>query len=207
MSLKALGFWASHPEVMDLVAEEDAQLHEELESIRSDQQFTSIIYEIVELAEQEVMQLEDRFLAAIDEQAKASSLERSGCRNRWNVWGRAARFAPRDGRLARNTRRILELGWTWQTIGNQLHLEPWVWMRGGRAQERRLHEVVRNGSTTPTMAVELQNYSSGAVRLGTINVSSLVSEGFSIDASDLVGRFAAHYDWLSWGSAKKLFGI
>lgn len=214
-SLIALGFYATHPEIMDLLSPaesfevgfdeycEEAGVPEELKDAVNNH--IDILNEWSKRLEHELGALEADLMEELKKRADAGAARVQSFRKPY--WGGHIWLTKEQ--LAKTAK--VQLGWRWKTRENKLYLEPWLWSEGRRRAESPLADVIKRWSSSTFDAVaagELSDeWSSGVVRLASIEVTSLVGEGFALSKDSIKESFSNCFSWVTEKALAQVFEI
>lgn len=209
----ALGFYASHPVIMDELYEvedldtgfdeyaRENQLPMELcDFVKPNVEFLNALFQRVEV---ELRELEEGLRASL--RARVESCAQL-MPTRVSDWSGKISLAPL---AVVPTQKCIELGWDWATAQDALWIDTWIWMRGGRQAERVLINSVREfgGPTKNVQGAKDhdRSWSSGMVRLGRIDVTALVGPDFALDLDQLKKEVLNSFSWIDERSLGELF--
>jgi hypothetical protein len=207
----ALGFYAKHPLIMDELGD-----LEDFDDLKDAEGLPVALIELVSAHANLLTKLFNQVDAELDpfeEQLNADlqALIARGAKilpSRPSQWEGKVKAAPRRGRA---TQAPLEFGWSWHTEGNEIFFDPWVWMKGGRAAERRLAALLSQIAPqlrermTPASELEEGAWYPGAIRLGRINVGERVDEEFGLDLDALHKDALEFFRWADESHLRQLF--
>ena len=210
----ALGFYASHPVIMDEIYEvddletdfEDYAIKEGLPGeltvlVKANADFlTSVFAQAENEQEQLTGAIRETLRAIVEPHSKILS-------TRTSAWEGKIALSP----LSSTTpNRYFELGWYWDTEEDSAKIVTWVWLRGGRQVESILIDAIRKslGSTNnvqPAKDLERGVWNSGTVRLDVIDVTAAVEPDFRLDLDLLKTEVLKSFAWIDELSLGDLF--
>lgn len=206
----AFGFYAKHPLIMDeLYNLDDLDKAKDLEGLPA--QLVQIVDSnselLTSLIKQAVLELEE-FETSLNRALE--SVVKKGAKIRASrppQWEGKVKVSPLDGRMKRA--KPIEIGWEWSTEENEMFIDPWIWMKGGRSAEILLSDtlstVAARLSTRSARDFDKGTWETGSVRLGRINVSERVDGDFGINLDDLHHDALAFYEWINETTLRRLF--